>query len=225
MPYHANKIKQIQFQEFTEYRATKKKMVNDSTFQEYSYYPFFEIVLMVSDNSVLQEAEEKITSYLGDNQYISERLSTMASGIKSQVEDLSKQISNMDSLTSAAVTRVKNSTENQFFIKETGLDGKGIILNQGEPINGIINTIIKDARITSAKKGMLMEQLADIANDRFALVEHFTVSNSYQFPKLSSIIVYTVMGFIFGIIVAFGIAIFKLIAKKVDELEKSEAAA
>ena len=221
----ANKIKQIQFQEFTEYRATKKKMVNDSTFQEYSYYPFFEIVLMVSDNSVLQEAEEKITSYLGENQYISERLSTMASGIKSQVEDLSKQISNMDSLTSAAVTRVKNSTENQFFIKETGLDGKGIILNQGEPINGIINTIIKDARITSAKKGMLMEQLADIANDRFALVEHFTVSNSYQFPKLSSIIVYTVLGFIFGIIVAFGIAIFKLIAKKVDELEKSEAAA
>lgn len=221
----ANKIKQIQFQEFTDYRATKKKMVNDSTFQEYSYYPFFEIVLMVSDNSVLQETEEKITSYLGDNEYISERLATMASGIKSQVEDLSKQIANMDSLTSAAVTRVKNSTENQFFIKETGLDGKGIILNQGEPINGIINTIVKDSRITAAKKGMLMEQLADIANDRFSLVEHFTVSNNYQFPKISSIIVYTLYGLVLGIIVAFGIAIFKLLSKKVDELEKSEAAA
>ena len=221
----ANKIKHIQFQEFTEYRATKKKMVNDSTFQEYSYYPFFEIILMVSDNSVLQEAEDKITSYLGNNNYIDNRLATMASGIESQVEDLSKQIANMDSLSSAAVSRVKNSTENQFFVKETGLDGKGIILNQGEPIDGIITTIIKDARITSAKKGLLKEQLADIANDRFSLVEHYTVSNNYQFPKLSSIIVYTVLGLAFGIIVAFGIAIFKLMAKKVDELEKSEAAA
>ena len=70
-------------------------------------------------------------------------LTTMASGIESQVEDLSKQISNMDSLTNAAVARVKNSTENQFFIKETGLDGKGIILNQGESINGIRYSLLR----------------------------------------------------------------------------------
>lgn len=219
----AEKIKNIDFQVYTQYVATRKKIINDSTIVEQTYYPFFEVLLTITDNSVLPIAEQKLTEYLSNNQYIENRLSTMASGIKSQVEDLSKQITNMDSLTSAAIHRIKNSNENQFFVKETGIDGKGIILNQGEPVNGIINSIINDTKITSAKKGLLTEQLADIDNDKFALVEHFSASNTPFFPRLRTIVFYTLYGLALGIIIAFTISIWKAIVKKVNDLEKSEA--
>lgn len=219
----AEKIKNIDFQVYTQYIATRKKIINDSTIVEQTYYPFFEVLLTITDNSVLPIAEQKLTEYLSNNQYIENRLSTMASGIKSQVEDLSKQITNMDSLTSAAIHRIKNSNENQFFVKETGIDGKGIILNQGEPVNGIINSIINDTKITSAKKGLLTEQLADIDNDKFALVEHFSASNTPFFPRLRTIVFYTLYGLALGIIIAFTISIWKAIVKKVNDLEKSEA--
>lgn len=219
----AEKIKNIDFQVYTQYVATRKKIINDSTIVEQTYYPFFEVLLTITDNSVLPIAEQKLTEYLSNNQYIENRLSTMASGIKSQVEDLSKQISNMDSLTSAAIHRIKNTNENQFFVKETGIDGKGIILNQGEPVNGIINSIINDTKITSAKKGLLTEQLADIDNDKFALVEHFSASNTPFFPRLRTIVFYTLYGLALGIIIAFTISIWKAIVKKVNDLEKSEA--
>ncbi len=219
----AEKIKNIDFQVYTQYVATRKKIINDSTTVEQTYYPFFEVLLTITDNSVLPIAEQKLTEYLSNNQYIKNRLSTMASGIKSQVEDLSKQITNMDSLTSAAIHRIKNTNENQFFVKETGIDGKGIILNQGEPVNGIINSIINDTKITSAKKGLLTEQLADIDNDKFALVEHFSASNTPFFPRLRTIVFYTLYGLALGIIIAFTISIWKAIVKKVNDLEKSEA--
>lgn len=219
----AVKIKNIDFQVYTQYIATRKKIINDSTIVEQTYYPFFEVLLTITDNSVLPIAEQKLTEYLSNNQYIENRLSTMASGIKSQVEDLSKQITNMDSLTSAAIHRIKNTNENQFFVKETGIDGKGIILNQGEPVNGIINSIINDTKITSAKKGLLTEQLADIDNDKFALVEHFSASNTPFFPRLRTIVFYTLYGLALGIIIAFTISIWKAIVKKVNDLEKSEA--
>lgn len=219
----AEKIKNIDFQVYTQYVATRKKIINDSTIVEQTYYPFFEVLLTITDNSVLPIAEQKLTEYLSNNHYIENRLSTMASGIKSQVEDLSKQISNMDSLTSAAIHRIKNTNENQFFVKETGIDGKGIILNQGEPVNGIINSIINDTKITSAKKGLLTEQLADIDNDKFALVEHFSASNTPFFPRLRTIVFYTLYGLALGIIIAFTISIWKAIVKKVNDLEKSEA--
>lgn len=219
----AEKIKNIDFQVYTQYVATRKKIINDSTIVEQTYYPFFEVLLTITDNSVLPIAEQKLTEYLSNNQYIENRLSTMASGIKSQVEDLSKQITNMDSLTSAAIHRIKNTNENQFFVKETGIDGKGIILNQGEPVNGIINSIINDTKITSAKKGLLTEQLADIDNDKFALVEHFSASNTPFFPRLRTIVFYTLYGLALGIIIAFTISIWKAIVKKVNDLEKSEA--
>lgn len=219
----AEKIKNIDFQVYTQYVATRKKIINDSTIVEQTYYPFFEVLLTITDNSVLPIAEQKLTEYLSDNQYIENRLSTMASGIKSQVEDLSKQITNMDSLTSAAIHRIKNTNENQFFVKETGIDGKGIILNQGEPVNGIINSIINDTKITSAKKGLLTEQLADIDNDKFALVEHFSASNTPFFPRLRTIVFYTLYGLALGIIIAFTISIWKAIVKKVNDLEKSGA--
>ncbi|MBQ3619788.1 MAG: hypothetical protein II939_16705, partial [Bacteroidales bacterium] len=124
---------------------------------------------------------------------------------------------------SAAIHRIKNTNENQFFVKETGIDGKGIILNQGEPVNGIINSIINDTKITSAKKGLLTEQLADIDNDKFALVEHFSASNTPFFPRLRTIVFYTLYGLALGIIIAFTISIWKAIVKKVNDLEKSEA--
>lgn len=219
----AEKIKNIDFQVYTQYVATRKKIINDSTIVEQTYYPFFEVLLTITDNSVLPIAEQKLTEYLSNNQYIENRLSTMASGIKSQVEDLSKQITNMDSLTSAAIHRIKNTNENHFFVKETGIDGKGIILNQGEPVNGIINSIINDTKITSAKKGLLTEQLADIDNDKFALVEHFSASNTPFFPRLRTIVFYTLYGLALGIIIAFTISIWKAIVKKVNDLEKSEA--
>lgn len=219
----AEKNKNIDFQVYTQYVATRKKIINDSTIVEQTYYPFFEVLLTITDNSVLPIAEQKLTEYLSNNQYIENRLSTMASGIKSQIEDLSKQISNMDSLTSAAIHRIKNTNENQFFVKETGIDGKGIILNQGEPVNGIINSIINDTKITSAKKGLLTEQLADIDNDKFALVEHFSASNTPFFPRLRTIVFYTLYGLALGIIIAFTISIWKAIVKKVNDLEKSEA--
>ncbi len=219
----AEKIKNVDFQVYTQYVATRKKIINDSTIVEQTYYPFFEVLLTITDNSVLPIAEQKLTEYLSNNQYIENRLSTMASGIKSQIEDLSKQISNMDSLTSAAIHRIKNTNENQFFVKETGIDGKGIILNQGEPVNGIINSIINDTKITSAKKGLLTEQLADIDNDKFALVEHFSASNTPFFPRLRTIVFYTLYGLALGIIIAFTISIWKAIVKKVNDLEKSEA--
>lgn len=219
----AEKIKNIDFQVYTQYVATRKKIINDSTIVEQTYYPFFEVLLTITDNSVLPIAEQKLTEYLSNNHYIENRLSTMASGIKSQVEDLSKQITNMDSLTSAAIHRIKNTNENQFFVKETGIDGKGIILNQGEPVNGIINSIINDTKITSAKKGLLTEQLADIDNDKFALVEHFSASNTPFFPRLRTIVYYTLYGLALGIIIAFTISIWKAIVKKVNDLEKSEA--
>jgi len=117
----AEKIKNIDFQVYTQYVATRKKIINDSTIVEQTYYPFFEVLLTITDNSVLPIAEQKLTEYLSNNQYIENRLSTMASGIKSQVEDLSKQITNMDSLTSAAIHRIKNSNENQFFVKEISI--------------------------------------------------------------------------------------------------------
>ncbi len=219
----AEKIKNIDFKVYTQYVATRKKIINDTTIVEQTYYPFFEVLLTITDNSVLPIAEQKITEYLSNNQYIENRLSTMASGIKSQVEDLSKQISNMDSLTSAAIQRIKTSNDNQFFVKETGIDGKGIILNQGEPVNGIINSIINDTKITSAKKGLLTEQLADIDNDKFTLVEHFSASNTPFFPRLRTIVFYTLFGLALGIIIAFTISIWKAIVKKVNDLEKSEA--
>jgi len=217
----AAKIKDIKFNDFTNYKATKKRIVNDSTIEEYDYYPFFEVTLYVKDNAVLDNAEKAIFSYLNNNSYITDRLLTMSAGIKSQLEDLKTQTANMDSLTKAAISRLQNSNENQYFIKETGLEGKGIILNQGEPISGIIKSILDDNKKTSAKKGLLTEQLSDITNDKFKLVESHSINNAPAFPKITTIILYCLEGLVLGFFAALLKIAVKKLKAKAAELEKT----
>jgi len=199
----ASKIKNIKFNEFKNYTETKKKIINDSTFEEVSFYPFFEVTLYVTDNSILDNVEKGLIDYLEKDSYTNERVDMMAAGINSQLKDLDKFMSNLDSMSTAATHRMISNSNNNFFVKETGLDSKGIILNQNEPLSQIISTITENNKDFSQLKGVLTEQQAELSS-KFGIVESHTISN-----KPIGYSWYVVLYLILGIVLGFVLAILK----------------
>jgi hypothetical protein len=217
----AVKIKGIKFKVFEGYTRTKKRQVNDTVIEEYTYFPFFDVILSVTDNSVLDAAEKGLTEYLGNSSYVDDRLKSLSVGFRTQLSDIEKQLSNMDSITQAAISHMNGSKDNQFFVKETGLDGKGLILNQTEPVGGIITSVINESKASTAQKALLTEQLADIDNDRFKLIESHSVSNKPSSPTLITIIIYTIIWCCFGFAAALIKITFLKLKNRVKELEKA----
>lgn len=217
----AIKIKNIKFKVYEGFTRTKKRQVNDTTIENYTYFPFFDVVLSVTDNSVLDAAEKGLTEYLGNSSYVDDRLKSLSVGFRTQLEDIEKQLSNMDSITQAAISHMNGSKENQFFVKETGLDGKGLILNQTEPVGGIITSVINESKASTAQKALLTEQLADIDNDRFKLIESHSVSNKPSSPTLKTVIIYAVIWSILGFVAALIKITFLKLKNRVKELEKA----
>lgn len=199
----ASKIKNIKFNEFKNYTETKKKIINDSTFEEVSFYPFFEVTLYVTDNSILDNVEKGLIDYLEKDSYTNERVDMMAAGINSQLKDLDKFMSNLDSMSTAATHRMISNSNNNFFVKETGLDSKGIILNQNEPLSQIISTITENNKDFSQLKGVLKEQQAEL-NSKFGIVESHTISN-----KPIGYSWYVVLYLLLGVVLGFVLAVFK----------------
>ena len=214
------KIKNIKFKVYEGFTRTKKRQVNDTVIEEYTYFPFFDVTLSVTDNAVLDAAEKGLTEYLGTSAYVDDRLKSLSVGFRTQLGDIEKQLSNMDSITQAAISHMNGSKENQFFVKETGLDGKGLILNQTEPVGGIITSVINESKASTAQKALLTEQLADIDNDKFKLIESHSVSNKPSSPTLKTILLYTIIGCIIGFVAALIKITFLKLKSRVKELEQ-----
>lgn len=217
----AAKIKNLKFKVYDGFTRTKKRQVNDSVIEEYTYFPFFDVILSVTDNSVLDAAEKGLTEYLGNSSYVEDRLKSLSIGFRTQLNDIEKQLVNMDSITQAAISHMNGSKDNQFFVKETGLDGKGLILNQTEPVGGIITSVINESKATTAQKALLTEQLADIDNDKFKLIESHSVSNRPSSPTLKMVIINAAIWCVLGFIATLIKITFVHLKNRVKELEKT----
>ena len=218
----AKNIKNIKFNNFTEYTETRKRIVNDSTIESYEIYPFFEVSLYVTDNSILDDVEKGITEYLGNNPYINQRITTMSVSIENQLKDIEKHMNNLDTVIYAIIHNFQQSNKQQFFIKETGLDSKGLILNQNEPVNDILQFVTKSNEDFISMKGLLSEQLADIKSSKFSIVENHTLSYNTYAPRLTSIVLYIFFGLGFGLFVAVATNCVVQLMKKMKEIAKSE---
>ena len=217
----ALKIRNIAYKEYHGYVSTKKRQVNDSVIESYEYYPFFEVQLFVTDNSVLDTVEKSLIEYFDNNPYIGDKLASLSAGIRSQLKDCDMQMQNMDSIFQASINHLNKNSEKQYFIKETGLDSRGLILNQSEPVGGIINSILLEYKNVSAQKSLLVEQLADVDRDKFQIVETHSVSNNPVSPRFRHIVIYTFIGFIFGFIIVLIKIVFTKLRDRVQELEKT----
>lgn len=217
----AAKIKNLKFKVYDGFTRTKKRQVNDTVIEEYTYFPFFDVILSVTDNSVLDAAEKGLTEYLGNSSYVEDRLKSLSVGFRTQLNDIEKQLVNMDSITQAAISHMNGSKDNQFFVKETGLDGKGLILNQTEPVGGIITSIINESKASTAQKALLTEQLADIDNDKFKLIESHSVSNRPSSPTLKTVIINAAIWCVLGFIATLIKITFVHLKNRVKELEKT----
>ena len=127
----------------------------------------------------------------------------------------------MDSITQAAISHMNGSKDNQFFVKETGLDGKGLILNQTEPVGGIITSVLNESKATTAQKALLTEQLSDIDNDKFKLIESHSVSNRPSSPTLKTVIINAAIWRVLGFIATLIKITFVHLKNRVKELEKT----
>ncbi|MBR4267268.1 MAG: hypothetical protein IKQ46_14530 [Bacteroidales bacterium] len=218
----ARNIQNIKFSNFKDYTETRKRVVNDTTFESYEIYPFFEVSLYVTDNSILDDVEKGITEYLGNNPYINQRISTMSVSIENQLKDIEKHMDNLDTVIYAIIHNFQQTDKQKFFIKETGLDSKGIILNQNEPVNEILQFVTKSNEDFISMKGLLTDQLADIKSSKFSLVEKHTLSNNPFAPKLTSFVNYLIFGFVIGVFAAIFVGGITTLMKKMNEIAKSE---
>ena len=58
-----------------------------------------------------------------------------------------------------------------------------------------------------------------LLKDNFSIVEHYSVDNNAVFPRVRHIVIYTLDGFLVGIMIAIAISIIKILQKKVKQLE------
>lgn len=220
----ASKIVNIYFSEFRSYKLEKKVIINDTLTERVSYYPFFDIVISTTDNSILDNVEVGLTNYLSNNSYIKNRTDLLAYNYTQQLSDLNEQVKNLDTLSNTAVAFLRQTENNKYYVKETGLGGNGgIILSQDEKINDIIGNVLRESRYINNQRMVIYEQLALIEKDDFQLIDSHSSSTSSSFPKGKHIIMYTIYGIFFGICLAIILTIFKLLQKKAALLEKAES--
>ena len=220
----ASKIANISFSEFRGYKLEKKVIINDTLTERVSYYPFFDIVVSTTDNSILDNVETGLTNYLSTNSYIKNRTNLLAYNYNQQLSDLNEQVKSLDTLSNTAVAFLRQTDNNKYYVKETGLGGNGgIILSQDEKINDIIGNVLKESRFINNQRMVIYEQLALIEKDDFQLIDSHSSSTTSSFPKVKHIVLYTFYGLFLGVGVAFILTIFKLLQKKAAKLEKIES--
>ena len=218
---NAQKIKNIEFSVFKGYEAEKNQIENDSVIKKIEYYPYFNVIYSITDNSIMDDIEQKTTDYLEKISYNNKNKELNRVGLETQIKDLQTEIDNKDSVISAAIYRIKNvnNDKNQYFIKETGLEGRGIILNQNEPMGTIIQNVSQKNDMIISRKAVLTYALNYLLKDNFSIVEHYSVDNNAVFPRVRHIVIYTLDGFLVGIMIAIAISIIKILQKKVKQLE------
>ena len=218
----AEKVKGIDYSEYTEYQDQKVVKVNDTTNAYIMYYPFFTLTYWITDGTVMDEIEEGTYNFLNKNTYADRQLNSKLSTLKEQINELEKNKSTNDSLNSSVSKKIAGTEKDQYFIKETGMDGKGIILSQETEVDKILTTITSINNQYVNTKKSIQDQINRIENDKFEIVSRHTSGFKPVFPRIRHIIQYTFYGFILGTFIAFVILVFKNLKKFINNQENKK---
>lgn len=218
----AEKVKNIEFSVYTQYQAQKIVQVNDTTNAYVMYFPFFTLTYEVTDGSIMDEVEKGTYNYFANNNYSENLLKSERELIDEQLKEIEKGQQTNDSLNAAINKKISNQNKDQFFVKETGMDGKGIILSQEEEVDKILNAVYNiNSRFTNDKK-LIKEQQNKLENDKFEIVSHHTSGFKPIFPRVRHIALYTFYGFLLGTVIAFIIMVLKGLKSFLEKAEKTE---
>ena len=194
-------ITNFEFAIYEEYFIEEQRLT-DST-EQIIDYPFFTVTVSVLDNSVLEILNTNLFTYFRDNPYVNENREIKREVLQESIENLKGQLSSIDSLKQAIVSRVeKKNSNNQYFIKETSNAGGGLILSQEEPLD--MSPMVPFEKALSVQKEQLAnkESLLRLDSD-FKIIDDFSAVSIPVFPRLTNIIIYSFNGFILGSIIAF----------------------
>ncbi|MBR4439946.1 MAG: hypothetical protein IKS00_00200 [Bacteroidales bacterium] len=213
----AEKVVGIEFDEYEGYESQKVVQVNDTTNAYVMYYPFFSLTFSVTDGTVMDEVEEGTYVFLSNNTYAEKQLNSKLATLKNQMEELEKNKAANDSLNVAVNKKIAGNEKDQYFIKETGMDGKGIILSQETDVDKVLNTITNINNQYVNNKKRIQDQIDRIENNKFETVSHHTSGFKPVFPRVRHIVLYTFYGFLMGTFIALLIMIVKNLKKLVSQ--------
>ena len=213
----AEKVVGIEFDEYEGYESQKVVQVNDTTNAYVMYYPFFSLTFSVTDGTVMDEVEEGTYVFLSNNTYAEKQLNSKLATLKNQMEELEKNKAANDSLNVAVNKKIAGNEKDQYFIKETGMDGKGIILSQETDVDKVLNTITNINNQYVNNKKRIQDQIDRIENNKFETVSHHTSGFKLVFPRVRHIVLYTFYGFLMGTVIALLIMIVKNLKKLVSQ--------
>ena len=213
----AEKVVGIEFDEYEGYESQKVVQVNDTTNAYVMYYPFFSLTFSVTDGTVMDEVEEGTYVFLSNNTYAEKQLNSKLATLKNQMEELEKNKAANDSLNVAVNKKIAGNEKDQYFIKETGMDGKGIILSQETDVDKVLNTITNINNQYVNNKKRIQDQIDRIENNKFETVRHHTSGFKLVFPRVRHIVLYTFYGFLMGTVIALLIMIVKNLKKLVSQ--------
>ena len=218
----AEKVKGIDYSVYTGYQDQKVVKVNDTTNAYVMYYPFFALTYYVTDGTVMDEVEEGTYNFLNKNSYAEKQLKSQLTSLQDQMKELEKNKAANDSLNASVSKKIAGNDKDQYFIKETGMDGKGIILSQETEVDKVLNTITNINNQFISRKKSIQDQINDLENDKFEIVSRHTSGFKPVFPRVRHIIQYTFYGFILGTLIAFVILVFKNLKKFINNQENKK---
>lgn len=164
----------------------KSMEVNDIyEYNEKNKMRLFQISIMIVDNQLLTELQNRIVKYLEENAYVKKRINLKKENIKTRIQFFQKEIDQIDSL--------KKRIENRGLIRD---NSNNLLLF--DPVSVYQELVILFERKLELEKDL---ELAD----NFQVMEGFT---SFQKPVSPQLTVYLLTGFISGIFIGTIILIF-----------------
>ncbi len=177
--------------------------------------PFFRVTVNILDNLILNKLETGIYDYLKNNKYASKRREVNKIIIEESVEQLEKEMMLFDSLKYAVINRIKETDKNgdRYFVKETGLNtGGGLILSQQSELE--IDPLVPFERSFKMFDEKLQKKRHLLhLDDDFELIEGFAAFSMPVYPRLRHVAVYTVYGFVLGMVLLFALTFFRKVKK------------
>jgi hypothetical protein len=171
-------------------------------------YPFFTITVYTKDNSVLPALNKNLFTYLDENPFVKEARQVKQTILKETISNYTTQLSSIDSLKNAIVSRVsKRKSNDQYFVKETNNAGGGLILSQEEPLDMSPMMPFERSLNVQALQTKAKEDLLKLDSD-FKIIDDFSAIPQPAFPRVRGIIYFSFYGFVLGSIIAFFLVVF-----------------
>ena len=219
----AEKIVSISFDEYEGYQKQRLEIVNDSTNEYVTYSPFFSLTFGVTDGTIMDEVEKGTFNYFDNNSFTKRQLERNLEIIEAQIQDVEKNQLVTDSINTAISQKlIKQTQQDQYFIKETGINGNGIILSQEDQPDKLLHTIFDINNIYASKRHTLNERKSRLEKDKLAIVSSHTSGFRPLFPRIRHIILLTFLGFLLGTVIAFIIMVLKGLKSFLEKADKAE---